>query len=151
MDPVGFAFARASEAVKGGTDGDGHGAGAADSGPGGGFGVGGQGEAALGLKEFNDFGQQGQFVALAADQLGEGDKTFAALVVSGDEADVLIAGRKGLDAAGGVAGDGGVYGDRARVEEIERPDIESAAGEVDASGSFGFNAHKKGRQSTIES
>ena len=46
-----------------------------------------------------------------------------------------------LNVAGGVARDGAVDRQRAFVEEVERPNVEGAAGEVDAGGGYGVDSH----------
>src|SRR5260370_5467369 len=132
-----------------GADGDGHGAGAASARARGRFGIGGESATTQRLKKLYDFREQRKLVALRFDEIGEGRKTFFALGVGGEEADAVVGLRVGLDAAGSVAGDGGVDSDGAGMKEIERPDVERPAGEVHAGGSFGFNAHgERARRTT---
>src|SRR5260370_39103478 len=104
-----------------GADGDGHGAGAASARARGRFGIGGESATTQRLKKLYDFREQRKLVALRFDEIGEGRKTFFALGVAGDEADAVVGLRVGLDAAGSVAGDGGVESDGDGSEEAGRP------------------------------
>src|SRR5215469_1201280 len=47
---------------------------------------------------------------------------------------------RGLDHARSVAGDCAVYGKRAFVKQVERPDIQRASGQVDARWRFRFDS-----------
>src|SRR5262249_40046781 len=134
VNPVDFALACTGEPIERGTDGNGHGAGASDACASGSFGISSERETGGRLEEFYDFGEKRELVTLGVNESGERAKGLFAFGIARDQADAFVA--VGFDDAGSVARDCGVDGERAGMEEIKRPDVESAAGQVHASGSF---------------
>ena len=123
VNPIDFALPCSGKAIQRGANRHGHGAGAANAGACGSFGIGSESETTLRLKEFGDLGKERKTIAFGLYEGLEGRKTLLALNVAGDEPDAFVAGRMCFDGTRGIEGDGGIDGDRARMKQIERPNI----------------------------
>src|SRR5260370_13882507 len=142
VNPVDFALPSSGEAVESGANGDGHGAGTADACPRGRFGIRGEREAALRMDELGDFREEREAAALSFHEGGEGGETFFSLDVAGNQLDALVPAGMRFDGARSVQRNRGVKCDRARMNGIEEPNVERAAGEVHAGRCFGFDDHE---------
>jgi hypothetical protein len=141
VNPIDFAFTGRGKPVQRCANRYSHGTRASDSRASRGFGIGSEGEAILWSKEFCDLCQQRQVVSLCLYHRGERREIFLALSIARDQTDFLVAPRMRFDYAAGVARDRRVDGYRAGMEKIERPDVQSSAGQVHARRCFRFNPH----------
>src|SRR6266478_4333203 len=141
VDPVHLALPCSGEAVERGANGYGHSAGAADASTCGSFGIRSEREAALRMKKFGDFREERKAIALGFHERSERSETFFALDVAGNQLDAVVVAGMRFDDTGSVEGNRGVLRDGTGMKEIERPDIERAAGEVHACRCFGFDDH----------
>src|SRR5919108_1139905 len=140
VNPILFALACSRVAVQRSANGNSHSTGTTDASASGSFGIGHQGEAALRTEEFGDFGEKREPITLGFDKRGEGGKTFLPLNIARHEADGFVA--VGFNAARSVKRNGGVESDRARMKQVERPDIERAAGKVHTCWRLRFDDHR---------
>lgn len=94
-----------------------------------------------GGEEANEVGRQRQPVAALLLQGSQGGEGFAAAGVAIDENDAAVG--AGFEQAAGQAGDGQVERERAGMKQVERPDVECAAGQVNPSGSGSVQSHRE--------
>ena len=93
----------------------------------------------LGTEESNNVGKQRQLVLLGGSKGIEVIEHLFAILIGGAKNDLPVV--AGDDVAGGVPIDREVNGHGIFVEKVQRPDIQSSAGKVDAAGRLGLNFH----------
>src|SRR5258708_7340286 len=113
------------------------------------FALGGQRDAAVGAEELYDLGEQRQAIVFRADQGCERGEGFRFAGVNRNQLDALVASGMRFDSAVGVTRNCRVDSQRAGMKKIQRPDVEGAAGEVDACRSFRFDAHDMSRARVV--
>src|SRR5215471_5395786 len=141
VDPIHFALPGRGKTVQRGTNGDGHCARAAYAGSSRRLGIGSQREAALRFEELGDLGEQRQMVPFRFYHSREGCEIFLSLGVAGNQANAFVARCVRLNNAARITRNRGVNGYCSRMKEVERPDIQSSAGQVYTSGRLRFDAH----------
>src|SRR5260370_15858086 len=126
--PLSFAHPRSAEGGGGGEVVEGGAVVTADACPRGRFGIRGEREAALRMEELGDFREEREAVALSFHEGGEGGETFFALDVAGNQLDAVVAAGMRFDDARSVQRNRGVQRNRTWMKEVERPNVERAAG-----------------------
>ena len=141
VNPIFETAAGGGEAIERGANRHGHGARSAEAGAGGRFGICGEREAGGGAEKSHQMREKRKPIAARPAQGFERREGFLAARVGGNEGDAALTFGAGFDNARSVAGDRAIHGERAFVKEVKRPNVERAAGQIDARRSTRFNSH----------